>query len=251
MKERLQKILSARGVASRRKAEEMLRQGQVSVNGTVAQLGDSADPDADEIRINGQLLPKQEQYIYLMLNKPRGYVTTLSDEKGRPNAAQLVADCGTRGYPVGRLDMDSEGLLLFTNDGSFANALMHPKHEVKKTYDLWVTGYHPGAEAQLSRPITLDGYAIRPPKVRLIRAEGQKAKFQVTIHEGRNRQVRRMCEAAGMHCTRLRRVREGSLSLGELPLGKWRHLTAQEVEELKLEYCHCEPVRTLVWQSPR
>ena len=233
MKERLQKILSARGVASRRKAEEMLRQGQVSVNGTVAQLGDSADPDADEIRINGQLLPKQEQYIYLMLNKPRGYVTTLSDERGRPNAAQLVADCGTRVYPVGRLDMDSEGLLLFTNDGSFANALMHPKHEVKKTYDLWVTGYHPGAEAQLSRPITLDGYTIRPPKVRLIRAEGQKAKFQVTIHEGRNRQVRRMCEAAGMHCTRLRRVREGSLSLGELPLGKWRHLTAREVEELK------------------
>ena len=233
MKERLQKILSARGVASRRKAEEMLRQGQVSVNGTVAQLGDSADPDADEIRINGQLLPKQEQYIYLMLNKPRGYVTTLSDEKGRPNAAQLVADCGTRVYPVGRLDMDSEGLLLFTNDGSFANALMHPKHEVKKTYDLWVTGYHPGAEVQLSRPITLDGYTIRPPKVRLIWAEGQKAKFQVTIHEGRNRQVRRMCEAAGMHCTRLRRVREGSLSLGELPLGKWRHLTAQEVEELK------------------
>ena len=233
MKERLQKILSARGVASRRKAEEMLRQGQVSVNGIVAQLGDSADPDADEIRINGQLLPKQEQYIYLMLNKPRGYVTTLSDEKGRPNAAQLVADCGTRVYPVGRLDMDSEGLLLFTNDGSFANALMHPKHEVKKTYDLWVTGYHPGGEVQLSRPITLDGYTIRPPKVRLIRAEGQKAKFQVTIHEGRNRQVRRMCEAAGMHCTRLRRVREGSLSLGELPLGKWRHLTAREVEELK------------------
>ena len=233
MKERLQKILSARGVASRRKAEEMLRQGQVSVNGTVAQLGDSADPDADEIRINGQLLPKQEQYIYLMLNKPRGYVTTLSDEKGRPNAAQLVADCGTRVYPVGRLDMDSEGLLLFTNDGSFANALMHPKHEVKKTYDLWVTGYHPGGEVQLSRPITLDGYTIRQPKVRLIRAEGQKAKFQVTIHEGRNRQVRRMCEAAGMHCTRLRRVREGSLSLGELPLGKWRHLTAREVEELK------------------
>ena len=233
MKERLQKILSARGVASRRKAEEMLRQGQVSVNGTVAQLGDSADPDADEIRINGQLLPKQEQYIYLMLNKPRGYVTTLSDEKGRPNAAQLVADCGTRVYPVGRLDMDSEGLLLFTNDGSFANALMHPKHEVKKTYDLWVTGYHPGGEVQLSRPITLDGYTIRPPKVRLIWAEGQKAKFQVTIHEGRNRQVRRMCEAAGMHCTRLRRVREGSLSLGELPLGKWRHLIAREVEELK------------------
>ena len=233
MKERLQKILSARGVASRRKAEEMLRQGQVSVNGTVAQLGDSADPDADEIRINGQLLPKQEQYIYLMLNKPRGYVTTLSDEKGRPNAAQLVADCGTRVYPVGRLDMDSEGLLLFTNDGSFANALMHPKHEVKKTYDLWVTGYHPGGEVQLSRPITLDGYTIRPPKVRLIRAEGQKAKFQVTIHEGRNRQVRRMCEAVGMTVTRLRRVAEGSLELGDLALGTWRYLTEEELAKLK------------------
>ena len=232
MKERLQKILSARGVASRRKAEEMLQQGLITVNGAVARLGDSADPETDEILISGQPLPRQEQYIYLMLNKPRGYVTTLSDEKGRPNAAQLVEDCGTRVYPVGRLDMDSEGLLLFTNDGAFANALMHPKHEVKKTYEVWATGYHPGAEAQLSRPITLDGYTIRPPKVRLIRAEGQKAKFQVTIHEGRNRQVRRMCEAAGMHCTRLRRIREGSLALGDLPSGKWRHLTAQEVESL-------------------
>ena len=233
MKERLQKILSARGVASRRKAEELIQSGLVLVNGQTASLGDTADPDTDEILVSGKPLPKQEGYIYLLLNKPRGYVTTLSDEKGRPNAAQLVADCGTRVYPVGRLDMDSEGLLLFTNDGSFANALMHPKHEVKKTYDVWVTGYHPGAEARLSRPITLDGYTIRPPRVRLIRAEGQKAKFQVTIHEGRNRQVRRMCEAAGMYCTRLRRIKEGSLALGDLPLGKWRHLTAQEIENLK------------------
>ena len=129
--------------------------------------------------------------------------------------------------------MDSEGLLLFTNDGAFANALMHPKHEVKKTYDVWVTGYHPGADVQLSRPITLDGYTIRPPKVKLLRAEGKKAKFQVTIHEGRNRQVRRMCEAAGMVCTRLRRIKEGSLSLGDLPLGKWRYLTVEEVTALK------------------
>ena len=233
MRERLQKILSARGIASRRKAEEMIDQGQVTVNGTVAQLGQTADPDVDEILVNGQPLPKQEEYVYIMLNKPRGYVTTLSDEKGRPNAAQLVADCGVRVYPVGRLDMDSEGLLLFTNDGAFANALMHPRQEVKKTYDVWVTHYHPGAEVRLGRSITLDGYTIRLPKVKLLKAEGQKAKFQVTIHEGRNRQVRRMCDAAGMYCTRLRRVREGSLSLGDLPLGKWRHLTAQEVEELK------------------
>ena len=233
MKERVQKILSARGVASRRKAEEMILNGLVTVNGDVAALGDSADADVDEILVNGQPLPQQRDYVYILLNKPRGYVTTLSDEKGRPNAAQLVADCGVRVYPVGRLDMDSEGLLLFTNDGDFANALMHPKHEVKKTYDVWVTDYVPGCEVRLSRPIELDGYTIRKPEVRLLYAEGKKAKFRVTIHEGRNRQVRRMCEAAGMICTRLRRIREGNLSLGELPLGKWRHLTAQEVSDLK------------------
>lgn len=233
MKERLQKILSARGIASRRKAEEMIQAGLVTVNGTLAQLGDAADPETDEILVNGKPLPKQESYIYILLNKPRGYVTTLSDEKGRPNAAQLVADCGTRVYPVGRLDMDSEGLLLFTNDGDFANRLMHPKQEIPKTYETWVTGYRPGSEIQLGKPITLDGYTIRPPKVKLLRAEGQKAKLLVTIHEGRNRQVRRMCEAAGMHCTRLRRIKEGSLSLGDLPLGKWRYLTAEEVAALK------------------
>ena len=232
MKERLQKILSARGVASRRKAEEMIQQGQVTVNGVTAALGDAADPETDEILISGKPLPQQEKYIYILLNKPRGYVTTLSDEKGRKNAAQLVADCGVRVYPVGRLDMDSEGLLLFTNDGAFANALMHPKQEVKKTYNVWVTGYHPGSEIQLSRPITLDGYTIHTPQVKLQWAEGQKAKFQVTIHEGRNRQVRRMCEAAGMHCTRLRRIREGNLSLGDLPLGKWRYLTEEEIKNL-------------------
>ncbi len=233
MAERLQKILSARGVASRRKAEELIQAGKVTVNGSVALLGQTADPETDDIRLEGQPLPAQAGYIYILLNKPRGYVTTLSDEQGRPNAAQLVADCGVRVYPVGRLDMDSEGLLLFTNDGSFANALMHPRQEVNKTYIAWVTGYHPGAEVRLSHPIELDGYTIRPPKVRLLKAEGQKAKFQITIHEGRNRQVRRMCEAAGMHCTRLRRILEGNLALGDLPLGKWRYLTAQEVEDLR------------------
>lgn len=233
MKERIQKIISARGVTSRRKAEEMIAGGLVTVNGKPAQLGDTADPDTDEIRISGQPLPRQEGCMYILLNKPRGYVTTLSDEKGRPNAAQLVADCGVRVYPVGRLDMDSEGLLLFTNDGAFANALMHPKGEVKKTYEAWVTGYHPGAEVQLSRPITLEGYTILPPKVKLLHAEGDKAKFRITIHEGRNRQIRRMCEAAGMHCTRLRRIQEGTLKLGDLPLGKWRCLTDEEVKSLQ------------------
>ncbi len=232
MKERLQKILSARGVASRRASEELIREGKVTVNGLTASLGDTADPEADRIEIEGRALPAPESHVYILLNKPRGYVTTLSDEKGRPNAAQLVKDCGVRVYPVGRLDMDSEGLLLFTNDGEFANRLMHPREEVKKVYQVWCTGYVPGAEGKLSQPIELDGYRIKKPQVRLQSAEGPKARFLVTIHEGRNRQVRRMCEAAGMTVTRLRRVREGALELGQLPLGAWRYLTPEEVRAL-------------------
>ena len=233
MKERLQKILAARGLASRRKAEEMIAAGRVTVNGMTAALGDGADPDTDEIKVDGALLPSMEKYVYIMLNKPRGFVTTLSDEKGRPDVSQLVADCGVRVYPVGRLDMDSEGLLLFTNDGSFANTLMHPKHQVEKTYDTWVTGYTPGGFQRLKEPMELDGYQLRRPKLKLVKAEGDRARIQITIHEGRNRQVRRMCEIAGMHVTRLRRIREGNLSLGELPKGKWRYLTEQEVIDLK------------------
>ena len=235
MGERLQKILAARGVASRRKAEQWIQQGRVTIKGAIAQLGDTADAEQDEILLDGQPLPEAKGYVYILLNKPRGYVTTLSDEKGRPNAAQLVQDCGCRVYPVGRLDMDSEGLLLFTNDGDFANALMHPKHQVKKTYEVWVTGYVPGGEVRLSQPVTLDGYTIRKPEVRLLKAEENKAKFLVTIHEGRYRQVRRMCQAAGMQVTRLRRIREGSLSLGKLPLGAWRYLTLEEVAQLREE----------------
>ena len=233
MRERLQKILSGRGIASRRKAEQMLQDGQITVNGVPAVLGDAADPELDEILVNGQPLPEQQRSVYILLNKPRGYVTTLSDEKGRPNAAQLVSDCGTRVYPVGRLDMDSEGLLLFTNDGAFANDLTHPKQEVEKVYEVWVSGYQPGGEERLSRPIVLDGYRIRPPKVVLLSANGDKAKFRVTIHEGRNRQIRRMCVSAGMRCTRLRRIQEGTLRLGNLPCGAWRYLTAEEVAQVK------------------
>ena len=232
MAERLQKILSARGAASRRKAEELIRAGLVTVNGIPASLGDCADPETDDIRVSGQPLAAREKNVYILLNKPRGYVTTLSDEKGRPDVSRLVADCGTRVYPVGRLDMDSEGLLLLTNDGNFANALMHPRHQVEKTYEVWVTGYLPGGEKRLAMPITLDGYTIRPPEVRLVKADGEKARFLVTIHEGRNRQVRRMCDAAGMHCTRLRRIQEGTLRLGALPTGKWRYLTESEVADL-------------------
>lgn len=232
MQERLQKILSARGVCSRRKAEEMISAGRITVNGSVARLGATADPDVDEILVDGSPLPSQSAYVYIMLHKPRGFVTTLSDEKGRPNAAQLVEDCGTRVYPMGRLDMDSEGLLLFTNDGEFANKLMHPKHEVEKTYDTWVTGYRPGCMKVLTSPMELDGYRLRIPKVKLLKVEGDKARLQITIHEGRYRQVRRMCEKAGMYVTRLRRIREGNLLLGELPKGKWRHLTLEEIRNL-------------------
>ena len=231
MKERLQKILSARGVASRRKAEELITQGRVAVNGLPASLGDTADPETDEILLDGKPLPSRQVSVYILLHKPRGYVTTLSDEKGRKNVTQLV-DCGTRVYPVGRLDMDSEGLLLLTNDGEFANRLMHPKHEVKKCYEVWVKGYHPASTALLARPIALDGVPIRKPEVKLLWEEAGKAKFLVTIHEGRNRQVRRMCEAAGMTVTRLKRISEGALCLGDLPVGQWRYLTEKEVTEL-------------------
>lgn len=233
MKERLQKILSSRGVCSRRKAEELINAGRVSVNGICARLGDAADAQTDEILLDGKPLPSGSDYVYIMLHKPRGFVTTLSDEKGRPTAAELVADCGVRVYPVGRLDMDSEGLLLFTNDGEFANTLMHPKHQVEKTYDTWVTGYDPGSFQRLGQPMELDGYRLRIPKLKLLKVEGSTARIRITIHEGRYRQVRRMCEIAGMKVTRLRRIREGTLLLGDLPKGKWRYLTPEEISELK------------------
>lgn len=232
MKQRLQKILSDRGIASRRRAEELIRGGLVAVNGQIASLGDSADPDTDEITLAGKPIPAARGYIYLMLNKPRGYVTTLSDEKGRPTAASLVADCGQRVYPIGRLDMDSEGLLLFTNDGSFANRAMHPSHEIQKTYQVWVSGFSQEGFQRLQEPVVLDGYRIKPPKLRLLSYKNDRAELEITIHEGRNRQIRRMCQMAGMQVTRLKRIREGYLELGSLPLGKWRYLTEEEQKKI-------------------
>lgn len=233
MTEKLQKILSAHGVASRRHAEQMIEQGRVSCNGRICHLGDRADPELDTILVDGKPLPSVGEKVYLMLHKPRGFVTTLSDEKGRKNAAQLVVDCGTRVYPVGRLDMDSEGLLIFTNDGDFANRLMHPSHEVNKTYRVIVSGYSAETLEKLRQPVTLDGYTIRPPQVQLVQNNDHMAELLVTIHEGRNRQVRRMCQLAGMNVQRLIRISEGTLRLGDLPLGKWRHLTRDEVESLQ------------------
>ena len=233
MKERLQKILSSRGVASRRAAEELIAQGRVVCNGVVCKLGDSADPDIDCILLDGRPIPSKGENIYIMLHKPKGYVTTLQDEQGRKNVSQLVSDCGTRVYPIGRLDMDSEGLLLLTNDGEFANVLMHPKHKINKTYRVWVKGYTDEKLRKLEKPIVLDGYLIKTPNIDLISHNGDKTELEITIHEGRNRQVRRMCEMAGMPVQRLIRVQEGSLKLGALPKGKWRYLTKDEVQGLK------------------
>ena len=229
MRERLQKLLSARGIASRRQAEQMIAQGRVLVNGRPAALGDRADPAADEITVDGRRLPPAQSFVYIMLNKPRGVVTTLSDEKGRKNAAQLVSSCGCRVWQVGRLDMDSEGLLLFTNDGSFSQAVAHPRGRVDKHYRVWVQGYGPDRLAALARPVVLDGYQIAKPEIRLLHAQGGRACLAVTIHEGRNRQIRRMCAMAGMGVTRLVRLGEGKLTLGSLKPGQWRYLTPAEV----------------------
>ena len=233
--ERLQKIIASRGLCSRRQAEKWIEEGRVRVNGNTAHLGDTADVTEDVIEVDGKRLPKAGKKVYLMLNKPRGYVTTLSDEKGRKNAAELVAGCGTRVYPVGRLDMDSEGLLLFTNDGEFANLMMHPKHEVDKVYRVWVTNFAPEKLEALKEPIELDGYMIKTPRVRPVRMEPTRAILDVTIHEGRNRQVRRMCQAAGLEVARLKRIAEGGLRIGELKPGAWRYLEPRELELLLQE----------------
>lgn len=235
---RIQKILSDAGVASRRQAEKWITEGRVTCNGRVCLLGQSADPDTDCICVDGKQVLSRQEYVYLMLHKPRGYVTTLSDEKGRKNVAQLVADCGKRVYPVGRLDMDSEGLLLLTNDGDFANYMMHPRHEMKKTYLVLVTGFAPDKLEALKEPIVLDGRPIAKPEVKLLSTEATTARIMVTIHEGRNRQVRRMCGQAGLPVQRLARVQEGGLKLGDLPIGTWRYLTDDEVRLLKGEKCN-------------
>lgn len=231
MQERVQKILSGLGVASRRKAEEYIRQGRVAVNGEIIQLGATADPESDTILLDGNPLPKPVGRVYILLHKPRGYVTTMQDEKGRKNVAMLVS-CGTRVYPVGRLDMDSEGLLLMTNDGDFANKMLHPAHEVEKIYEVWVQNYTQEGFARMKTPLTIDGYRIRPAKVTALWVRSGSAKLRVTIHEGRNRQIRKMAAQCGMTVTRLKRVQEGSLKLGALPVGQWRYLTENEISLL-------------------
>lgn len=232
MEQRLQKILSNYGIASRRKAEQMILDRRVRVNGNTASLGDVADDEEDVIEVDGVRLKRQPARIVLMLNKPRGYVCTLSDEKGRKNVAELVSGCGARVYPVGRLDLNSEGLLLLTNDGELANRLTHPKKEVDKVYLVWLGHYIPGCEDSIASPIEIDGRPTNPAKVEKLRQEGETALLRITIHEGRNRQIRRLCERANVTVTRLRRVAEGSLQLGDLKLGQWRVLTEEEIAGL-------------------
>lgn len=231
--ERIQKILSACGVASRRQAEQMILDGRVRVNGNTARLGDRVVAGEDVVEVDGKALRRRPAPVYLMLNKPRGYVTTMHDEQGRKDVAGLVADCPQRVYPVGRLDLNSEGLLLMTNDGAAANRLMHPSGQVEKVYLAWVAGYCPGAEALLRRPMMLEGRRLRPAKVSLKHSQDAAALLEIRISEGRNRQVRRMCEAAGMHVTRLKRIAEGSLELGDLSPGRWRYLTEGEIQYLQ------------------
>lgn len=233
MKERLQKLIASAGLCARRTAEEWIAAGRVCVNGAVASLGDRADPETDTVTVDGAPLPGKPGAVYLMLNKPRGYVTTLSDEYGRRTAAELVTDCGVRVYPVGRLDRDSEGLLLFTNDGELAQRLLHPRHQVDKVYLVTVRGDIRGAAERLMAITQLDGEPIAPAQAAEVsRHEGQ-AVLRVTIHQGKNRQVRRMCAQIGLHVVRLQRIQEDSLLLGDLPAGKWRYLTDQELQGIK------------------
>lgn len=233
MEERLQKLLSAHGITSRRGAEAYLTAGRVTVNGRTAQVGDKADPERDDIQVDGIPLASKGERTYLMLHKPRGYVTTLSDERGRPTVAELAADCGGRVYPVGRLDMDSEGLLLLTNDGDFAQRLAHPSHATEKEYRVTVSGRLEGCRDRLAGLSALeDGSPIAPARVEILERRGSRWVLSVTICQGRNRQIRRMCALAGLEVVRLVRVREGSLPLGDLPRGRWRPLT--EAERLQL-----------------
>lgn len=230
---RLQKFLSEAGVASRRKAEEMIRSGMVKVNGSVAEIGDSVDPQKDNVYVSGKKIKKESSLRYILLNKPRGYVTTTDDELGRKCVTELVKGVKERIYPVGRLDRVSEGALILTNDGEFANAMMHPSKHVPKTYRVTV---RPDITArqidELASGIMIEGRMTAPADVQLLQKEEGRAVVEIVLYEGRNRQIRRMCEALGLEVARLKRTAVGSIKLGMLRPGEWRDLTAQEVESL-------------------
>ncbi len=232
---KLQKYFSDCGVMSRRAAEEEIKKGLVRVNGAVAELGLRIDPERDTVEYKGKpVIPQKQKKCYILLNKPRGFVTTLSDEKGRPTVATLVSDLGRRVYPVGRLDMDSDGLLILTDDGELTNRLTHPRHEIPKIYHVSVVGKISEQTLDaLSRPMVLDGYKILPVKVRVLDYDGALTTLEFTLYEGRNRQIRKMCDTQDLKIKRLCRVAIGEISLGSLEAGKWRYLTDNEVKYLR------------------
>lgn len=229
--ERLQKILSTCGICSRRAAEKMIDDGRVTVNGEVAHLGQSADIDNDIITVDGKLIA-QPKKTYIMLNKPRGFITTSSDEKGRRCVLDLI-DIPTRVYPVGRLDYNSEGLLILTNDGALTQELTHPSHEIGKQYIVTVKGDVDEALTALRLPFVLDGRETVPAQAQVLRETAEGGTLSITIYEGRNRQIRRMCEMSGLEVVRLKRVAIGKLEMVGLRAGEWRYLTDKEVAYLK------------------
>ena len=232
---RLQKFFTDCGVLSRRAAEEEIRKGLVTVNGVVADIGLKIDPEHDVVEYNGRVIkPTVAPKHYILLYKPRGIVTTLSDEKGRTTVADLVADVGVRVYPVGRLDMDSDGLLLLTDDGALTERLTHPRHEIPKRYHVAVAGVvTPAQLGALNSSFLLDGYTTRPAKVSVVRAEGGETVLSFELYEGRNRQIRRMCDQVALRIRRLTRVAIGRIGIGDLVPGRYRHLTQEEVSYLR------------------
>ena len=234
---KLQKYFSDCGILSRRAAEEEIKQGKVTVNGERAFLGMRIFPDVDVVVYKGaRVLAQSEQKLYILLNKPRGIVTTLSDEKGRPTVLSLISGLGARVYPVGRLDIDSDGLLLLTNDGALTNKLTHPRHKIPKIYNVTVKGeVSEGALTLLSSPLVIDGYKIQPVEVEIIKKEPSQTILKMTLYEGRNRQIRKMCALADLKITRLTRVALGNIALGSLEVGKWRFLTQSETDYLLRE----------------
>ena len=231
---KIQKFFTDNGIMSRRAAEEEIKKGRVSVNGKPAEIGMRIDPEVDVVKYLGkEIKPRATENVYILLNKPRGIVTTMSDEKGRTSVAALVSGVGARVYPVGRLDMDSDGLLILTNDGELTNILTHPRHSIPKIYEVTVSGEPTEAELALLRSaLVIDGYEILPVRVDVISRGKSETVLKMTLFEGRNRQIRKMCDTADLKIKRLSRVAIGDISLGDLAPGKWRHLSEDEVAML-------------------